>query len=255
MAQPSKNIRLNTDTNLLKIIAIITMVIDHAGKMFFPQYPIFRIIGRLAFPIFAYCLTVGCLYTRSMPKYLLRIALLALISQPFYVLGLGHTQAVSAFNADNNFVAECVRWYLYTWRKPSIMASLFAGLTLLWTFRAKNYVASALVVALIWVFQGYLDYGLNGIILMALFYALCDHPLASLTWVAGYMLFWGLSWSRVSLGNLMGSQIGITTQFYAVLALPFIYVPTKTNIRMNKYIFYVFYPAHLLAIYLIGQLM
>ena len=47
------------------------MVIDHVGSAFFPQYPVFRWIGRLAFPIFAYCLTVGLLYTHDIKKYLM----------------------------------------------------------------------------------------------------------------------------------------------------------------------------------------
>ena len=40
--------------NVLKIIACITMLLDHMGFILFPEYPIFRIIGRIAFPIFAF---------------------------------------------------------------------------------------------------------------------------------------------------------------------------------------------------------
>ena len=40
--------------NALKIIAAISMVIDHTGMLIFPGEDIFRIIGRLAFPIFAF---------------------------------------------------------------------------------------------------------------------------------------------------------------------------------------------------------
>ena len=46
-------VRLNRDTGFLKLIGMIAMFCDHAGKMLFPQYPILRIIGRLAFPIYA----------------------------------------------------------------------------------------------------------------------------------------------------------------------------------------------------------
>ena len=45
--------RLNGDTNFLKLIAMLTMLCDHAGKMLFPQHPILRIIGRMAVPIYA----------------------------------------------------------------------------------------------------------------------------------------------------------------------------------------------------------
>ena len=43
-----KEAGLNRDTNLLKLVAMISMLIDHTGKMFFPQYRIMRIIGRIA---------------------------------------------------------------------------------------------------------------------------------------------------------------------------------------------------------------
>ena len=81
-------VALNRDTNLLKLVAMLTMLCDHAGKMLFPQYPVMRIIGRIAFPIYAYCLAAGCVYTRNPLNYLKRIVLLALIS-PLYSLDTG----------------------------------------------------------------------------------------------------------------------------------------------------------------------
>ena len=84
-------VRLNMDTGFLKLVAMLAMFCDHAGKMLFPQYRIMRIIGRLAFPIYAYCLAVGCVYTRNPLSYLKRIVLLALISQPLYAVSLSHT--------------------------------------------------------------------------------------------------------------------------------------------------------------------
>ena len=68
-----KDVGLNKDTNLLKLVAMVSMLVDHTGKMFFPQYQIMRIIGRIAFPIYAYCLTVGCVYTKDMVKYVERL--------------------------------------------------------------------------------------------------------------------------------------------------------------------------------------
>lgn len=47
-------LRTNLDTNFLKLFAILTMVVDHVGTVFFPQHPEFRWVGRLAFPIFCY---------------------------------------------------------------------------------------------------------------------------------------------------------------------------------------------------------
>ena len=52
-------VRTNQNTGLIRLIACLTMFIDHAGKMLFPQYPVMRLVGRLAFPLFAYGIAVG----------------------------------------------------------------------------------------------------------------------------------------------------------------------------------------------------
>lgn len=49
----------------LKIIGMIAMTIDHIGYFLFPQIEAFRIIGRIAYPIFAYMIAEGCRYTRN----------------------------------------------------------------------------------------------------------------------------------------------------------------------------------------------
>ena len=54
--------------NQLKIIALIAMTLDHIGKMLLPGFTILQIIGRLAFPIFAYMIAEGCRYTKNRKK-------------------------------------------------------------------------------------------------------------------------------------------------------------------------------------------
>jgi len=68
----------------LKIIALVTMIIDHAGVVLFPQYFIFRVIGRVAFPLFVYLIAEGFRHTRNTNKFLIRLFAFAIISQPFY---------------------------------------------------------------------------------------------------------------------------------------------------------------------------
>ncbi len=68
----------------LKLIAIITMTIDHVGFLFFPESLTLRIIGRISFPIFAFLIAEGFIKTSSVKKYLGRLTIFALISQiPF----------------------------------------------------------------------------------------------------------------------------------------------------------------------------
>jgi hypothetical protein len=70
-------------------IAMITMLIDHIGAIFFPGQAGLRIIGRIAFPIYAYALVQGYQYTSSRPKYLRRLVGLALLAQIPFQLALG----------------------------------------------------------------------------------------------------------------------------------------------------------------------
>ena len=67
---PPHTLKLNKDTHLLKLIAMLAMLIDHLGAVVFPQYRSMRIIGRLAFPLYAYCLVAGCIYTKDILRYI-----------------------------------------------------------------------------------------------------------------------------------------------------------------------------------------
>ena len=75
--------------NQLKLIALITMTIDHVGMMLFPRVRILRAIGRIAFPIFAYMIAEGCQHTRNRRKYLLSMVSLAAICQVVYFFAMG----------------------------------------------------------------------------------------------------------------------------------------------------------------------
>ena len=73
--------KIGLTNNQLKIIAMISMLIDHIGVQIFPHVLIFRIIGRLAFPIFAYMIAEGCFYTKNKARYLLMVFGLGFICQ------------------------------------------------------------------------------------------------------------------------------------------------------------------------------
>ena len=73
----------------LKIIACILMAIDHVGAIMFPDIDLYRIIGRLSFPIFAFLLTEGYVHTRNLKKYFIRLFIFAIIPQIPYSLAFG----------------------------------------------------------------------------------------------------------------------------------------------------------------------
>lgn len=246
---PSR-VALNNDTNLLKLAAMLAMLCDHAGKMLFPQYPVMRIIGRMAFPIYSYCLAVGCVYTRNMLKYLERMVLLALISQPIYVLAMGHsTQAMYAVSFAEKPVQAALNFYVKSWAAhPGILLSLSLGLLAIWSLREKRLILSVAIAVFVYLAQTKLDYGWRGVALMVLFYLFIERRWMSLPMVLAFMLWWGLSGAGYS---LFGVKFGI--QAFAMLSLPLIYLHTRSGLRLPKWLFYAFYPVHLALIYLLDR--
>ncbi|MDQ6423183.1 TraX family protein [Paenibacillus sp. LHD-117] len=70
----------------MQLLAMLTMLIDHIGAVWFPDDAVWRIVGRLAFPLYAYAIVIGYFRTRNLNRYLLRMALLAGLSQIPYML-------------------------------------------------------------------------------------------------------------------------------------------------------------------------
>lgn len=161
-------LKTNLDTNFLKLIAILCMVADHVGTVFFPGYPIFRWIGRLAFPIFAYCLTVGLLYTHDIRRYLGRLAIFAVISQPFYAL---------AFHP-HDFWGNLTNW--------NIFVTLFFSLLAIYGVKSRKwwwFVAGVLAINLLNA-----DYANTGVVLTLIFYLCRNKPwLGAALYVLSYI--------------------------------------------------------------------
>ncbi len=237
----------NTATTWLKIIALVFMFIDHAGKMCFPNIPEMRMLGRIAFPIYAWCMIVGFHYTRSVPKYLLRILITGLVSQPLYMLALNHT-----------------------WKQPNIFLTLFLGLCALWGIREKKYLSqiwapAAAMAAAILVGA---DYGWRGVLLFIILYAVQESRPGIAAVMVSYFLFWGSSYSITK--SLFGLPINMDAlpavlsqplsaflrmETYALLALPFILIPFKKDLKLPRWVGYALYPAHLAALYALEQIM
>ena len=244
------DIRSNTDTGLLKLIACAAMVADHVGKMFYsgtPFYTPMRSIGRVAFPLFAYCMAVGCKYTRNIALYALRLLLLAVLVHPLYMAAMGHVP-IGGFDWRANFYRLDEIYKYYYAPKLNILFSLFMGVLLIWTIRDRKYFLTAPLIALCWVLNSRLDYGVKGLLLMVIFFCFLDRPATSFLWSGLLMAHWGMPYL------LSSGSFRHVMQVYALLALPLIYAPIHTRLKLNKYFFYAFYPGHLLVIYLIQRL-
>lgn len=219
---------LRLSGNQLKIIALIAMTCDHVGMMFFPDVLFLRLIGRISMPIFAWMIAEGCRYTRSRSRYLLGIALLALVCQ-------------------------CVNWIATQSLFQCILVTFSLSIVLiflldnarekpwgLWAF----FGALACVLFLTEVLPRLptqtdfdIDYGFCGIALPVLFYIGKNKKQSLLLGALGL----------AALSLTMGPA-----QWFCLLSLPLLalYSGRRGKWRL-KYLFYIYYPAHLAVIYLL----
>ena len=200
--------------NMLKIIAAISMLLDHSGLIFFPHEMGFRIAGRLAFPIFAFMIAEGCHYTRSRWRYWGMIAALAAVCQAVYYFAAGDTylSVLVTFS-----LAIPAVFALMEWEKTG---------SLLW-----GAVTAGLIV-LIWLLNRWLeiDYGFWGCMLPVIVYAFRGR---------GQMV--GLTLGLCMVAGQFGGL-----QWWSLLAVPLLWCYDGTvGKRKMKYFFYIFYPAHL----------
>ena len=233
----------NTATVWLKIIALAFMFIDHAGKMLFPAVAEMRILGRIAFPVYVWCMIVGFHYTRSVPKYLLRVLLVGLISQPLYIIALNHT-----------------------WREPNVFLTLFLGLCALWGVREKKFLSHLWAPAAALILASLLkaDYGWKGVLLFLLLYAVQDSRPAIAAVMVAFFLYWGASYSLTK--SLFGLTVNLNAlpdyispllspflrmEAYALLSLPLILIPFGKDLKLPRWVGYALYPGHLVLLYVL----
>lgn len=228
-----RKLKTNLDTDFIKIIAVVSMTIDHIGGAFFPQYPAFRWIGRIAFPLFCYCLTVGMMYTGDIKKYLFRLGAFAVISQPFWIL---------AFNSDD-IIGNIFNL--------NIFFTLIVSLLGAWGFKERKWWLFILALILLNIIN--FDYAMTGLILILIFYLCRNKPwLGAAVYTLTYLPALNGNMADPLALKIGGHAIGF--EIFALLALPFIYIQTNSGLKISKWFFYIYYPAHLFAIYLIGIL-
>lgn len=236
----------NTATGWLKILALIFMFCDHAGKMLLPGVLEMRMLGRIAFPLYCWCMVVGFHYTRSVPKYLLRVVLIGLASQPLYMWGLNHT-----------------------WREPNIFLTLAIALCALWGMREKKFLSHiwAPVLALAAATVLGCDYGWRGVLLVLLLYAARNSRGAIAAVMIAFCLYWGSA--SITVTEFFGLRLNILLspfsalsapwlklQALAILALPLmlIRIPRKWDIKLPTWLSYAIYPAHLVVLIILEHI-
>ena len=230
---------LNQDAGLIKLVAMLSMLIDHVGAVFFPGVLELRIIGRLAFPLYCFSIVMGLKYTRSWPKYALRLLVGGLAAQPGYMLALRH---------------GIMEW--------NVMATLLLGLLSIVGMREKRYYSHiwAPLISLVIAAIQPMDYGWRGVLLIQLMYLAQQSAGAMAALMTAFCLYWGSSSSP--LGSVLGLSLRpaypgaiyqmvmsfVRLQGLAILSLPLMIIPTRSGIRVPKWLGYAFYPGHLLIL-------
>jgi hypothetical protein len=198
---------------MLELIAMLSMLIDHTGYLFFSEYPIFRIIGRIAFPLYMYGVFVGYQHTSSIKKYYIRLVSLALLSQIPYTL---------AFN---------------TFKPNAIFTILAALLVLTILDKFKYYLSIPLIILISIVAEFYLEYGVYGILMIIVF------KYAPKKWLLLPFIAINLVWYYVLDHYYL--------QLYSILCIIILSFQTSMpNIKINRTFYRLFYPVHLLILWI-----
>ena len=232
----------------LHILAMAFMLLDHLWFTLVPGNDWMTCLGRLAFPIFAFMLAEGFFRTRSRKKYALRLLTGALISEvPFNLMCSGrllypiHQNVLWTFLLSFGLMAWLERGKTApAWQQALRFGAAFLTGLLVGTLTMVDYYGYGIaMVLLFWLFRGDSWYHRAG-------------QLAGLVWI-NILLMGGLVYEFTFLGRLWS----IPQQGFAVLALIPIWCYRGRkgySGRWFQYLCYAFYPAHMLILYLVKNL-
>lgn len=217
--------------NQLKIFALFVMTCDHVGKFLFPHTIWLQMLGRFAYPIFAYMIAEGCIHTKKRKTYLGRIALVALLCQVVYLVAMQSIyqciMVTFALSVSLIYVID------YAKEKPNTTRLVVALLALSGVFILTEIVPV--------IFSGsgfYVDYGFFGVLLPVwVYYAKSKKQKLCVMTVALILI-------AMHSGSIQWISLG-------TVPLVALYNGTRGQWGL-KYLFYVYYPAHLVVIYLLG---
>lgn len=235
---------------VLRFIAIICMLLDHLAHCFVPMgselYMIMRIIGRLAFPVFAFLICEGALHTRSFSKYAMRLGAFALLSEIPFDLAF-HGDVFDMRSGQNVFFTLLLGLLSVGAMKelaPKLLEKLCASQKLSESTAFCALIASPLLfgccILAHWLNT---DYGWAGVLMIIAFYVFKDNRTAA-------------AFSMAAINFAFLAQFSIyNLQFYAVFAaFSILAYNGQAGSKKLKWLFYSFYPLHLIAIWLVQVL-
>ena len=230
------NKKLNT--NHLKMIAIIAMTIDHIADLIYPGFPanpiciFLHIIGRLTAPIMWFFICEGYYYTRNIKKYILRLFLFAVISHFAYCFAFG---------------INVIPFSTGIFNQTSVMYPLFISVLVLWLqdteLHTNVFIKNIIIFILIWsAFPA--DFSCIVVLAIMGMYRnrgnLKKQMLSMMPWVILYAVI-----SFFFVNKVYG-----ILQLFVILIYPLLkqYNGERGKAKWGKWLFYIYYPAHLVII-------
>ena len=205
---------------VLKIIAVITMTMDHYSKIADgPEW--FSLVGRVSFPLFAFLIGEGFRYTKDRKKYFYRIFLYALVLQ------IPDLLSIEKYDGNIFFTLS------------------FGILSLLILNNTKlNKFIKIILVIIIAVSAEMLtlDYGSYGVMIIIIFYLFRENNIMTAFSFTAVNILW-ISFFQMS-----------ATQLYSIFVLPLIFLYNGKEGKKMKLFFYLYYPLHLIVLYLLAEL-
>ncbi|MDR0446241.1 MAG: conjugal transfer protein TraX [Oscillospiraceae bacterium] len=257
----------------LKLVALLAMTIDHAAKIlgqltFLLIFPnalsttaniilSMEVVGRIAFPLFAFMVAEGCCKARSVPKYMLRLAIFAVISQPIYHLAFSTSPRLldwqlvkesfaSLSNPDNIFVTLLLGALpVFTFKRLKCIKNSWAIFIALPVLAACSFIAAYL----------HTSYGAWGVLLifvLYLFHRRRQSAVIILLWSTVFYLGYA-SWNGSRLGWL-NPDFGVSLHYimhWAVSCFSTVFVLLYNGERgeYSRWFFYIYYPSHLFMLF------
>ena len=212
----------------LKLIAMASMVLDHLGDNFFPGAVWMRALGRIAMPVFAFCVAEGFIHTHDRMRYFRRLLLFGVLSEvPFDLVTAGKVLEFSHQNI----------MFTFAWAALGLMC--FEGILRRGGTRARYWLAGAVLLGFLAssLVLG-LDYNMLALGLIFLFYILRS----------------GALWVRTGAAaafHVLLRNMGI--YWFGLLGFVPILLYNGQRGKGLKWLFYLFYPGHLLLIWLVRQ--
>jgi hypothetical protein len=210
--------------DILKVIAIVTMTMDHIYAILYPDLLFLHIIGRLSFPLFAYLIMLGIESTKKPRKYMVTLLSFALISQIPYFLAF-EIQPFERLNILFTLFLSALTIYFFN--KRSLLT--FVPILLSILFRTEGTYYAVLTVACMKILKSNPKLGFLALFALNLqFLLIPDTQILSLFAVPLILLH---------VKNWLKKEILIPENSLAY--------------SIRKYAFYIFYPLHLALLFLI----